>query len=78
MSTFLIHLKVSAAMCQAAAEAAIAAGYRHLDTAFSYQNEVELGKAIQNKIKQGIICRENMFITSKVGHQHKPIHLDNC
>ncbi|XP_012683571.2 aldo-keto reductase family 1 member B1 [Clupea harengus] len=61
---------VSAAMCQAAAEAAIAAGYRHLDTAFSYQNEVELGKAIQNKIKQGIICRENMFITSKLCNTH--------
>ncbi|KAG5273902.1 hypothetical protein AALO_G00156910 [Alosa alosa] len=62
--------KVTDQICQAAAEAAIAAGYRHLDTAFSYQNEVELGKAIQNKISQGVIRREDMFITSKLWCTH--------
>uniref|UniRef100_A0AAY4DKQ7 NADP-dependent oxidoreductase domain-containing protein n=1 Tax=Denticeps clupeoides TaxID=299321 RepID=A0AAY4DKQ7_9TELE len=49
---------------------AIAAGYRHLDTAYMYQNEAELGRAIRFKIKQGIIRREDMFITSKLWCTH--------
>lgn len=53
-------------MCQRAVEAAIAAGYRHVDTAYSYRVEVEVGKAIQSMIQQGIIRRQDMFIVSKV------------
>lgn len=51
---------------QGAVEAAIAAGYRHVDTAHSYKNEVEIGKALISKMKQGIIRREDMFIVSKL------------
>ncbi|KAM4734039.1 aldo-keto reductase family 1 member B1 isoform 2-T2 [Anableps anableps] len=51
---------------QGAVEAAIAAGYRHIDTAFSYKNEVEIGKALRSKMEQGIIRREDMFIVSKL------------
>ncbi|XP_051808002.1 aldo-keto reductase family 1 member B1 isoform X2 [Acanthochromis polyacanthus] len=51
---------------QGAVEAAIAAGYRHIDTAHSYKNEVEIGKALISKMKQGIIRREDMFIVSKL------------
>lgn len=51
---------------QGAVEAAIAAGYRHIDTAYSYGNEVEIGKALRSKMQQGIIRREDMFIVSKV------------
>lgn len=47
-------------------EAAIAAGYRHIDTAYSYKNQVDIGKALHAKIKQGVIRREDMFIVSKV------------
>ena len=47
-------------------ETAIAAGYRHIDTAFSYRNEEDIGKALQAKMKQGIIRRQDMFIVSKV------------
>ncbi|XP_072550825.1 aldo-keto reductase family 1 member B1 [Salminus brasiliensis] len=56
----------SSEQCQAAIETAIAAGYRHLDTAHSYQNEVELGKALRSKMQQGIIRREDMFVVSKL------------
>lgn len=57
-------------MCQRAAEAAIAAGYRHIDTAYSYRVEVEVGKAIQSMIQQGIIRRQDMFIVSKVSSSY--------
>ncbi|KAI2653446.1 Aldo-keto reductase family 1 member B10 [Labeo rohita] len=57
-------------MCQRAVEAAIAAGYRHIDTAYSYRVEVEVGKAIQSMIQQGIIRRQDMFIVSKLWCTH--------
>ncbi|XP_060779636.1 aldo-keto reductase family 1 member B1 [Neoarius graeffei] len=60
----------SSEVCQGAAETAIAAGYRHLDTAYSYRNEVELGKAICSKMQQGIVRRQDMFIVSKLWGTH--------
>ncbi|KAJ0069222.1 hypothetical protein NL108_003145, partial [Boleophthalmus pectinirostris] len=51
---------------QGAVEAAIAAGYRHIDTAYCYENEVAIGKALQAKMQQGIIRRQDMFIVSKL------------
>jgi diketogulonate reductase-like aldo/keto reductase len=48
-------------------EAAIAAGYRHIDTAYSYCNEVEISKALRSKMQQGIIQRQDMYVVSKVG-----------
>ena len=41
---------------------ALKSGYRSIDTAFAYQNEVEVGKAI----KKSGIPREELFITTKV------------
>ncbi|XP_028285969.1 aldose reductase-related protein 2 [Parambassis ranga] len=55
---------------QGAVEAAIAAGYRHIDTAYSYKNEVDIGKALRSKMQQGIIRREDMFIVSKLWSTH--------
>ncbi|MFK7926400.1 MAG: aldo/keto reductase [Bacteroidia bacterium] len=43
--------------------ATLAAGYRHIDTAQMYDNEVEVGKAIN----QSGIDREDIFLTTKVG-----------
>jgi len=45
---------------------AISLGYRHLDCAAGYGNEGEIGEAIEEKIKDGTIKREDLFITSKV------------
>lgn len=42
------------------------AGYRHIDTASFYKNEEEVGEAISNKIKQGLVKREELYITTKV------------
>ncbi|XP_029377841.1 aldo-keto reductase family 1 member B1 [Echeneis naucrates] len=55
---------------QGAVETAIAAGYRHIDTAYSYKNEVDISKALRSKIQQGIIRRQDMFIVSKLWCTH--------
>lgn len=47
-------------------EHAINIGYRHIDTAFLYGNESEIGEAIRKKIKDGTVKREDLFITTKV------------
>lgn len=49
-----------------AVRAALEAGYRHLDCAFIYQNEEEIGNAIADSIKEGVLKREDLFITSKI------------
>lgn len=49
-----------------AVEWAIDAGYRHIDTASCYKNEEEIGEGIANKIKQGVVNRQDLFVTTKV------------
>jgi 2,5-diketo-D-gluconate reductase A len=50
---------------QAAVEAALAAGYRHIDTAAAYGNEVEVGRAIA----ASGLARDDLFITTKLWPQ---------
>ncbi|XP_055341710.1 1,5-anhydro-D-fructose reductase-like [Paramacrobiotus metropolitanus] len=54
----------------AAVEAAIDMGYRHIDTAYLYFNEAGVGRGIRNKIAQGVIKREDIFLTTKLPHTH--------
>ena len=45
---------------------AIKVGYRLIDTAQSYFNEEQVGDGIKKAIEDGIVKREDLFITSKV------------
>jgi len=52
---------------------AIRIGYRHFDCAYIYQNEPEIGQAIQFAITSGWVKRNELFITSKLWNSdHDP------
>lgn len=53
---------------QQAVEQALAAGYRHLDTAASYGNEEAVGRAI----KASGVPRDELFVTTKLWIQANP------
>ena len=45
---------------------ALEIGYRHIDTAYVYGNEKEVGEGLHAQVKAGIVKREDVFITTKV------------
>ncbi|XP_069619251.1 aldo-keto reductase family 1 member C1-like [Ranitomeya imitator] len=52
---------------------AIDVGYRHIDGAIFYENEVQVGQAIRSKIADGTVKREYIFYTGKLwGNNHTP------
>lgn len=52
--------------CKNAVLEAIKAGYRLIDTAAIYMNEKAVGEAIKQAISEGIVKREELFITTKL------------
>src|SRR5512141_1681490 len=59
---FGVFQVTDSAECERSVVDAIQAGYNHIDTAASYQNE----EAVGSGIKQSSIAREKLFITTKL------------
>ncbi|KAK4419028.1 NADPH-dependent aldo-keto reductase, chloroplastic [Sesamum alatum] len=56
-----------------AVEVAIKSGYRHIDCARAYGNEKEIGVVLKKLFDDGIVKREELFITSKLrNNDHAP------
>ena len=53
-------------VCEQSVYDALKAGYRLIDTAAAYMNEAAVGKAVSKAIAEGIVTREELFITTKV------------
>jgi len=51
---------------EAALDEALTVGYRHIDTAFVYQNEHVVGRVLKKWIDAGKVKREDLFIVTKV------------
>lgn len=47
-------------------DAIVKAGYRHLDTAYLYDNEEVIGDTLKDVFKDTQIKREDLFITTKL------------
>lgn len=45
---------------------AIRVGYRHIDAAWVYKNQDEVGEGVSKAISEGIITREEVWVTSKL------------
>ena len=52
--------------CENAVVQAVKTGYRLIDTAAAYENETAVGKAIKRVIAEGIVQREELFVTTKL------------
>lgn len=49
---------------------AIEIGYRKFDTATLYKNEEAVGKALKQAMDAGDVTRDDIFVTTKVWHDH--------
>lgn len=57
-------------------EAIKTAGVRHIDCACDYGNEVEVGRGIKRAIDEGIVSRNDLWITSKLWNTyHRKEHV---
>ncbi|TVQ19671.1 MAG: aldo/keto reductase [Spirochaetaceae bacterium] len=52
--------------CVQSVATAIDLGYRHIDTAFAYDNHTEVARGIARAIAQSGIARDDLYITTKI------------
>lgn len=57
-------------VARSSVKTALDVGYRHIDTAFLYENEKVIGKVLQEYFSNGKLKREEVFITSKLWLTH--------
>ncbi|MEB3212499.1 MAG: aldo/keto reductase, partial [Leptolyngbyaceae bacterium] len=63
-------------VCRAVKEA-LRVGYRHIDAAWIYQNEQEVGQGIGESVEEGIVSRDDIFVTSKLWNSfHAPTDVE--
>lgn len=56
---------------------AIRAGYRHFDSAADYANEVQTGEGLAQALAEGLVSREELWVTSKLWNTfHAPEHVE--
>lgn len=56
---------------------AISYGYRHIDTAQLYFNEAEVGQGIGKAIANGLVSREQLYVTTKLNNNnHAPADVE--
>ncbi|WP_292083932.1 MULTISPECIES: aldo/keto reductase [unclassified Brevundimonas] len=49
---------------------ALRIGYRHIDTAWIYKNEKAVGDGIADAVAEGIVARDEIFVTTKIWVEH--------
>ena len=58
---------------------AVRAGYRHFDSAADYANEEQTGEGLARAIKEGLVAREDLWITSKLWNTfHAPVLVEEA
>ena len=62
LGTYSLHGDV----CINSVKSALSNGVRLIDTASAYGNEEEIGQAIREAIDEGIVQREDIFVTTKI------------
>ena len=56
-----------------ATRAALDAGFRQFDCSERYRNEEAVGEALQSVVREGKVCRDELFIATKVwNNNHRP------
>uniref|UniRef100_A0A8C0JBB1 NADP-dependent oxidoreductase domain-containing protein n=1 Tax=Chelonoidis abingdonii TaxID=106734 RepID=A0A8C0JBB1_CHEAB len=69
----LLSLQSPPGAVQEAVEVALDAGYQHVDCAYFYQNEAEIGAAFQKKFGEGRLKRDELYVVSKLWNSfHAP------
>ncbi|GLT86139.1 hypothetical protein SLE2022_043010 [Rubroshorea leprosula] len=53
-------------------------GYRHFDCAADYRNEAEVGEALTDAFRTGLVKREDLFITTKLWNSDHGHVLEAC
>lgn len=58
---------------------AVRAGYRHFDSAADYANEAQTGAGLARAMAEGLVRREDLWITSKLWNTfHAPEHVEQA
>lgn len=71
--------KIPKDVCADVVFGAIRAGWRHFDLACDYGNEREVGEGLKRAIDEGLVKREDLWVTSKLWNTyHRPEHVPSA